>query len=247
MDTPMVPKPTEFERRAKLIRNYLKSDLRYDSSVLPRPFFIEVDGGTSVGKSTVIRELDKFFRRQDFRVFKPQEGPEAIRHIPRKTPEYNLRTGLYSLQMLMDFSWGHLYDLVIFERGVFDPLRWMEYWRAKGQLTEEEKSIVQSFFLLESFTQKIDAAFILVCDPRVAFERETRFELSSKTGESTNPEAIRVSVEQYCALYERLKSCYPQVVLVDTTDLSEVEMTKRVTEKALTLLEERVLDVGKKE
>ena len=85
---------TEFERRAQLLRSYLKSDLRYDPNILPRPFFLEIDGVTSGGKSTVIRELDKFFRRQDFRLYKPMEGPEAIRHIPRTTPEYNLRTGL---------------------------------------------------------------------------------------------------------------------------------------------------------
>ncbi|MDO8558567.1 MAG: hypothetical protein Q7S09_05315 [bacterium] len=237
---------TEFERRAQLLRSYLKPDLRHNMEIIPSPFFIEIDGGTSSGKSTVIRELDKFFKREGFRVLAPQEGPAVIRHIPRDTPEYNLRTGIYSLQMFIDFSWGHLYDLVIFERGVFDPLRWMEYWKAKGLLTEEEKSIIQNFFLLNAFTKKVDAAFFLVCDPQVAFERETRFELSSKAGESTNPAAIKVASEQYRVLYERLSPAYPQLVLVDTTKLTEIEMTQHITGIALNFLEERALNSEKR-
>ena len=131
-------KQTELEARAKRILQYLRSDLRYDQNIIPRPFFIELTGTPSSGKTTVITELDKFLRRQGFRVYRPQEGAEVIRHIERTTPVYNLRTGIYALTLLLDISVGHLYDVVIFDRSIFDAYVWLMYWNEKGKLTEQQ-------------------------------------------------------------------------------------------------------------
>lgn len=57
-----------FERKAQTILAYLKSHLRYDDGFLPRPFFLEFTGSPSAGKTTTITELDKFLRRQGFRL-----------------------------------------------------------------------------------------------------------------------------------------------------------------------------------
>lgn len=147
-----------FEEKAKKILEYLKSDLRYDEQFLPRPFFLEFTGSPSSGKTTTITELDKFLRRHGFRVLRPQEGAEVIRHIPRTTPLYNIRTGLYALNKLIDESYGHLYDVIIFDRCVFDAYCWMMYWEEKNKLTKEEKELAQSFFLSRFWMEKIDIA-----------------------------------------------------------------------------------------
>src|SRR3989338_484322 len=111
-------KERAFEKKAKTILSYLKQSVRYDESFLPRPFFLEITGSPAAGKTTTITEFDKFFRRMGFRVLRPQEGAEVIRHIGRDTPLYNIRTGLYALQLLIDLSAGHQYDLVILDRGI---------------------------------------------------------------------------------------------------------------------------------
>src|SRR3989344_3657761 len=120
-----------YEEKAHRILAYLKKDVRHDHSFLPRPFFVEFLGSPSAGKTTAITEMDKFLRRMGFRVLRPQEGAEVIRHIPRTTPLYNIRTGLYALSLLIDESYGHLYDIIIFDRCVFDAYCWMMYWLEK--------------------------------------------------------------------------------------------------------------------
>src|SRR3990167_6895073 len=109
-----------FEQKALRILEHLKSKLRYDNGFLPRPFMIELTGSPSSGKPATIKEMFGFLRPLGFRVRRPQEGAECVQHIPRPTPEYNIRTGLYALEKLMDEGWGHRYDIILFDRCIYD-------------------------------------------------------------------------------------------------------------------------------
>ncbi len=232
------PHQKEFEEKIEKIRSYLKISKRYNG-YLPRPFFIEITGSPSAGKTTTITELDKFLRRYDFRVLRPQEGAEVIRHIERTTPLYNIRTGLYALQMLIDLSHGNLYDVVIFDRCMFDAYTWMMYWRDKEKLSEEEEKIIQSFFLSKFWMQNIDAAYFMVCDPKIAMERELRVALTDKLGETTNPQSIEKLVGRYRKAYSDLSPEYPQLRLFDTTHLKEDIMIENVALDILMSLEKK--------
>ncbi len=228
-----------FEERAKRILAYLRSDIRYDTRVLPPPFFVEFTGSPSAGKTTTITELDKFFRRMGFRVLRPQEGTEVIRHIERTTPLYNIRTGLYALNLLIDESVGHRYDIVIFDRCIFDAYCWMMYWLEKSKLSATEKGIIQKFFLSRFWTDKIDAAYFMVCDPAQAMERELKIALSKKLGETTNPETIKVLVERYHRAYRQLKGKYPQLFLINTSVMEEKTMVEQIAKHVLDIFEKK--------
>ncbi|TSC51964.1 MAG: hypothetical protein LiPW41_731 [Parcubacteria group bacterium LiPW_41] len=225
-----------FEEKAQKLLAYLKSTLRYDRQIIPRPFFVEITGSPSAGKTTMITELDKFFRRMGFRVLRPQEGAEVIRHITRDTPIYNVRTGLYSLSLLLDLSWGHQYDLVIFDRAIFDSYVWMMYWEEKNKLSEVEKKGIQDFFLNRLWTNEIDAAYFVVCDPDEAMKRELRIALSQKLGETSNPKTIKTLVERYNTAYAALSPVHKNLFLLDTTLLDEQEMVSKIAEHVLDTL-----------
>ncbi|MDE2001499.1 MAG: hypothetical protein KGI60_02950 [Patescibacteria group bacterium] len=231
----------DFERQAATILKYLRSDMRYDLEKIPRPFFIELTGSPSAGKTTVITELDKFFRRQGFRVWRPQEGAEVIRHIPRTTPDYNTRTGLYALSILLDESYRHGYDIIIFDRAVFDAYGWMMYWEGKGLLTPEQRMIFQQFFLSDFWVHKIDMAYFMISSPEVAMQRELKIALSSKLGETTNPATVKTLVDRYMAAYTQLSPRFPQLRLMDTTHLGEQEMVAQVATEILDAMESKAL------
>jgi thymidylate kinase len=240
-----VDRENVFERRAQKILEYLKRDLRYDDTFLPRPFFVEVTGPPSSGKTTTITELDKFFRRQGFRVLRPQEGAEVIRHIERTTPLYNIRTGLYALSLLIDIAHGHQYDLVIFDRCIFDANCWMIYWEEKGMLTKAEKLIAQQFFLSRFWADTIDIAYFMICDPDIAMKRELRIALSEKLGETTNPKTVATLRERYVNAYHALSPTCPQLRLVDTSHLEEGPMVEQIANYTLDMFEQKIKAAAK--
>ena len=232
-------KEKDFEEQSRNVLSYLKSPLRYDLNFLPRPFILEFTGSPSGGKSTTISELDKFLRHQGFRVLKPQEGAEVIRHISRQTPLYNIRTGLYALNILIDQSLGHLYDVIIFERCLFDVYCWMIYWLEKKMLSAKEKDLIQSFFLSRFWVDKIDSVYFMICDPEVAMKREQRISLSQKLGETTNPATIKNLIERYKSAYEILSPEYKQLHLIDTTHIDEQVMIDTIAQEILNFFEKK--------
>lgn len=234
-------KQNPLEKKAQKILEYLKSHIRYDDGFLPRPFFLEFTGSPSAGKTTTITELDKFLRRQGFRVLRPQEGAEVIRHISRSTPLYNLRTGLYALSLLVDLSHGHQYDVVIFDRCIFDAYCWMLYWKEKNQLTDDETKLIQAFFLSPFWTAALDAVFFMVCSPKTAMERELRIALSRKLGETTNPQTIKSLAARYRYAYKQLRPDNPNLHLIDTTRMDETSMVEKVAGVVMDALEKKAL------
>jgi thymidylate kinase len=230
----------DYDAIAQKILKYLKAPVRYDHTFLPRPFFLEFTGTPSAGKTTIIKELDKFLRRQGFKVLCPQEGAEEVRHIPRSTPLYNLRTGIYALTKLIDESSGHRYDIVIFDRCIFDAYCWMMYWTEKGALAQHECKTHQDFFLSHFWEDKIDLAYFVLCEATIAVAREQRIALSDKLGETTNPKTIEALAARYRKAYEVLSPTYTQLRLLDTTHLSEQEMVEKVASEVLSVLDKKV-------
>ncbi len=228
-----------FEEKAKALHEYLKTEIRYDMKFLPRPFFLEFTGSPSAGKTTTIKELDKLLRRMGFRVLCPQEGAEVVRHIPRTTPLYNLCTAEYALKLLNNLASGHQYDIVIFDRCLFDVYCWMMYWEGKKMLTEKETWLYQSYFLSRFWLDRIDLAYFMISDPSVAMDREMRIALSTKLGETSNPKTIETLVDRYKAAYKRLSPDHPQLKLLDTTSMNEQTMVKLIADQVLNALVEK--------
>ena len=224
------------EEKTKMLLDYLKISRRYNQSFIPRPFFVEFSGSPSSGKTTMITELDKYFRREGARVWRPQEGAEVIRHIERTTPLYNIRTGLYALNLLIDLSAGHMYDIVIFDRCIFDAFSWMMYWEEKNKLTPEERNMIQSFFLSDFWTDKIDAAIFMVADTKESLRREMRLSMNQKVGETTNSKTVETLINRYKTAYSLLSPKYKQLVMFDTTNLNEETMVQTITNKLVDML-----------
>ncbi|MEK7118396.1 MAG: hypothetical protein AAB869_02190 [Patescibacteria group bacterium] len=221
-------KAEKLQLMVEQLHGYLRTDLRYGEHFLPAPFMLEFTGSPDSGKTTCIKELDKLLHRSNFRVFIPQEGAEVIRHIGRDTPEYNIRTGLYALNMLMDFAHGHMYDIVIFDRSIFDAYTWMIYWEDKKLLSEKERQTIQDFFLSRLWTDRIVTSYVVVCEANEAVRRGQRIAVSESLGQSSNPESIQKSIARHERMYAELSPRYPQLHLVDTTTMDEKTMVEHI-------------------
>lgn len=209
----------------------IKRNLRYEERYkLPCPFMVEFSGPPSVGKTSTIAETDDFLRPLGLnKVWPPQEGPREIRHILRTTPDYNLRTAMYSLTKLLDESHDSRYDLILFDRCAFDAYCWMEYWAKKDKLSPKNKAVFQSFFMDNRFIDKIDICYFMVCDPKVSMKREFKNAISNEVRETTNYKSMETLDHIWRDAFAKLKPSYPKILrLIDTTTLSVSEMTKIV-------------------
>jgi thymidylate kinase len=227
-----------FEEKAKNILEYLKSQRgRYGNEFMPRPFMIEFTGPPSAGKTTTIKELYDFLRPLGFKVWKPQEGADYIQDIPRTFPEYNVATAIYALEKLIHESFGHKYDIILFDRAIFDAYCWMEYWVQKDKLSPGDKYVWQSFFTSKQFVEKLDLVYFMICDPKVALERELRVAVSKRPRETTNPTSIEQKIKIWRNAYSIQSSFHPNIRLINTTNLSEQAMVDYFTNDILTVLE----------
>ena len=227
------------ESHAKKIQEYLRKDIRHNPLSIPRPFFVEISGTPSSGKTTAITKLDTFFRRMGFRVLCPQEGAQVVRHIERTTPLYNLTTGLYALNILIDLSQTHYYDFVIFDRCLFDAYCWMLYWEERKKLNKDELVLIQAFFLSRFWINTIDVAYFMVCDPEKAMEREQRITLTQRLGSYTNPETLKTLALRYKQGFEALRPKFPQLKFFDTTNKTEKGMVEEIAFHILDALEKK--------
>lgn len=217
------------ETQVKLLHKHLKTRERYDGTFLPRPFFIEFNGTPSSGKTTIIKELYKFLKRSGFKVAIPQEGAEVIPHTHRNSPKYNIRTGMYALEILLRLQQGHEYDFVLFDRCIFDAYVWTIYWHEKEKLTAEEMRLLQGYFLFSGWGHDIDAAYFVICDPETAVRRENSIAVSQKLGETTNPKTIEKLIGFHRRAHAELEEKFPQIHILDTTHLNRLEMVETVT------------------
>jgi len=215
--------------QAETIRRYLRShEIRYDTNILPRPFCVEITGTPCSGKSALIDQLYNELRKLGLRVERPQEGAQVIPHIPRMDPVFNTRAGLYALNLLIDRSFGHSCDVVIFERCIFDAYCWMAFDEEKKGLKKVHKDSAREFFLSGLWSPFITRAYFLVCDPSVAIARDLRDSPSQVAGNSTTEELISAMIKMYKNAHAELSPRFPQLKMLDTTYVNQQQMVQAV-------------------
>lgn len=235
----MTDQPTHEQRAKKLLARLERPK---EEKKAKRPYFIEITGSPTSGKTTTIEILDPFFRRQRFRVFIPQEGAEVIRHIPRTGHLYNASTGNYAWRTLVDASVSANYDLVIFDRCLYDACAWIDYWKNEGDLTPEEANGLKYFFRFPTWFNLIDAVFFVVTSAEEAIKRDMSVSLTQKFGNTTNPATIQKLIDVFTTRHA-LEMLEPEkndrVFLIDTSKMTRREMAEFILIKTLDALEKR--------
>ena len=234
---------TLLEKRAKKLFEYLDPD-GVRRAKLPRPFMAEVTGSPDSGKTTVLKILDDFFRRQkdegqERRIWIPLEGAEKIRNIPRTTHHYSIAVSTYTLQILLEHSYSIEYDMILFDRCVYDAWCWLEYRRRQKELTQERSDYMTSFFTDSSWRKNIDVCFFIMCDPKVAYQRNRKHSLTKKAGRYTTLKAIGELYDIFYDGYTHFKEQGDPVVLIDTTRLTPKQVAEKVLIHSIKAFERR--------
>ncbi len=225
-------------RAQELIATY--HALKQNSQPFLRPLFIELTGTPESGKTSVITALTRFFKRNGWRAFNPLEGAEATKLISRNDPRYNLRTFSYILDILLERSSAHDFELVFLDRGIYDFYCWAQRWLAENKWSGEVCRINQEFALQPKLTNLVDLGLFVICQPEVALAREKTWALTALTGETTNLETIAKLVQIWQGCFKQLQAEKRPVQLIDTTFLNPSQVGQRILEMVLKTIEEKL-------
>lgn len=214
-----------------------------------RPVFIEFCGTPKAGKTTVVNSLDLFLRRNGFRVEVIRERA-SVCPIPKKNHmHFNIWTSLTTLSnmlVLLDSN----NDVVLIDRGLFDSMSWFYWMKSTGRLTEAEFRCIDQFICLDRWASLIDIVFILKVEYQTAKEREFRDLLTLKTGSIMNERVISQYNTALVDAQSDFKDKFRYLDLIDTTNTIPMEGVRKITEKALEILEtaldEKILAIPRK-
>ena len=205
-----------------------------------RPFVIEITGTPEAGKTSVINTLTRFFKRCDWRVHNPTEGAEVIEKVPRINHIYNIRTGIYALSELLDNVYSLDFDLIIFDRGLYDAFCWQEYWLKKEIISLDLAQTNQTFFTQSEILKNIDTCFFVVCQAEESMRRADQWNLSKKQGETTNPETIKNLIDIWKNCHQQFSESGNSVILLDTTEINPQKMGQFILVETIKAMQKRI-------
>jgi thymidylate kinase len=192
----------DFERRSHEL--LVKYDPNGDRRARwPRPFMIELFGTPKSGKTTNAEMLGHFLKRNKWLVLAPTEGAEVVTW-PRVEPVYNFATCEYAMGIAREVSFSKNYHGVIFDRAIMDGVVRMDYYVAKGVITEEQRRIIEGYYLLPWNTDLFDMHICLTATPEVAIQRELARALTKRDGETMNIKTLTGLLEAHERVLTRL-------------------------------------------
>jgi len=226
------------EKIAKELREYKEKNPQR------RPIVIEFSGSPKSGKTSCINALTVFLRRNGLRASLVQERASVCPVDDKKSPMFNIWTASSSLSDMIGILESRPVncDVLILDRGIFDALCWFSWLNSQKNMSNDLEKNVKSFFLLSEFTKLIDIVFVFTCDVTTSIEREHANLLTKKTGSIMKPAVLGQYLKAINDTAKKHNDDFEKIVKIDTTNSSQNEVSKTVTDEALNIFQELLME-----
>jgi predicted NUDIX family phosphoesterase/thymidylate kinase len=211
-----------------------------------RPFFVEFAGTPKAGKTTALDMMDRILRRNRYRVRVVTERASTSPLRNKHDPLYNIWTAAATLTQIVE-SQDRDDHIVLIDRGIFDALCWMEWFRSNRSLSRQEYGTITDFLRLPRIRRLTDLVFVLTASPEAALNREVAGQLTSRHGGIMNhatlhelDDAIDVAVERHGGDFTHM-----QVDTTETDQIAALEQMAHLTLDALDRFRQSVLVLPK--
>ena len=186
---------------------------------------IEFAGMPNAGKTSVIDMVDRQLRREGYSVYSCPEGANLIRNGRNLGSLYDIRILLHSLSILIDNIQHTNFDVVLFDRAVFDTIGWLNYRLHKNEDVVKITKMKEFVLLMADY---ISLCVFLTCDAHTAIERDKRSSITIMgNGVSNNVVFLQDLAIAYEETLKEL-SGYPQIIRVDTTQIHAISTARIV-------------------
>ena len=208
------------------------------------PIVIELSGSPKAGKTSSINSLELFLKRNGFKVKVVQERASVCPVTDKQSPMFNVWTACMSLAGMLGTieDKNNPVDVLILDRGIFDALCWFEWLYSYGKMDMELKDSVESFLLQKDFVKSIDIVFAFRTTPDKSIEREYANLLTDKPGSIMNLKVLQTYLDAIEKTYCDKEDKFQKVFVIDTTEKTQDEVGKDVTEKTLNRLRDVLME-----
>jgi hypothetical protein len=198
-----------------------------DDQTTVRPFVIEFAGTPRAGKTTALRRLEPWLEQLGHRVGVIDERARECKVPYKRHPDFNLWTASATVAAIIEARYsGH--DVLLVDRGPFDTLTWMDWYRRIGLLADEEHDAIHRYFGGPTLARMIDLVLVMTVDPDEALHRERAAGLSRTPGPIINSATLHTINDSIDAVTH----CRPDFrhERLDTTLTDEAATFRRVSQ-----------------
>lgn len=209
-----------------------------------RPIVIEFSGSPKSGKTSCINSLELFLKRNGFRVEIIHERANICPVYDKHSPKFNIWTACSSVAgMLGVLDRKEINcDVLILDRGIFDACCWFNWLLSKGMMEDEQKVAIETFLLHDDLVNRIEIVFAFYATPEVSIKREYANLLTDKLGSIMNINVLEEYLTSIKKTKEEKQEYFHNIFLVDTSDKSQDDVGKEVTDTTLNTLRNALME-----
>lgn len=203
-----------------------------------RGFIIELAGMPNAGKSELMGNLRHLFYVAGASVWAKVEGAFNLPIVPDERHDlvsYNLRTLNYAQTQLLRHDL-RLFDVLIFERSLFDAYCWFTLLKRLGKIDDATYETITEFILLEKYRERLDLVIDFIGDPKVLLEREITARYTSQRSVGTNLDILQALYAVHTSAAQDLRDKFT-ILQIDTSTLSREAVYERVVDHVLGAME----------
>lgn len=135
------------------------------------PFVVEFAGTPRAGKTTALRGLRPRLERLGYRVRVVEEQARVCSVPSKRHPDFNLWTASATVAEVIQARYSGA-DVLLVDRGPFDALTWMDWFRRIGVLPDGEHEAIHRYLGGPTLSRMVDLVLVMTVDPHEALHRE---------------------------------------------------------------------------
>ncbi|RLB87683.1 MAG: hypothetical protein DRH50_16450 [Deltaproteobacteria bacterium] len=211
---------------------------------LRRPIVIEFCGTPKSGKTSCLSSLNLFLKRNGFSTRLLTERASVCPIADKFNPLFNIWTSIAAIaELVATFAdHGKNLDVIISDRGIFDALCWFEWLLEHDHMKQSDYDALIGYLTTDKLRSMIDLVYVLKAKPRIAMEREYAHLLTRRHGSIMNTRVLKEYNEAIEIACQKHKDSFRCVKTIDTSDLSQNDVSYQVTKMVLQTLYELIVE-----
>jgi thymidylate kinase len=188
-----------------------------------RPLIVEFAGLPGAGKTSAIDLLDRYFRREGWRVRIIMEGAQAC----PISQEHRLPFAAWAAHRMANLLLEETYaprpvDLLLVDRGIFDAQVFLRLLHLESRITDEQSRTLLNYLRLPFWAGLTDLIFLLDISPAESLRRRSADTLTERPGPILNGRTLELLADCYeeAAAYHQHAALGPDLRRVSTADLA---------------------------